>query len=130
MVEVLRKEVSLDFDEAVERVKKECMAAGFSVLGTKDLDAIFKEKLGVDYPRYTIVLACAPPLAKMAMDASIDAGTLFPCSFVVYKDGEKVMIAHTSIMRAISELGLAPADKMDPVIEETGKRISEIWKKI
>ena len=48
----------------------------------------------------------------------------------VVEDDGKVMISHTSIMRAASELGLAPKDAMVPVIEETGKRVHKVWNKI
>ncbi len=108
-----------------------CADEGFAVLNVKALDEIFKEKLGIDYPRYTMILACAPPLAKMALDVSRDAGTLFPCSFVVYEEEDgRVYVAHTSIMRASAELGLAPPDKMQPVIEETGKRVRKLWERL
>ncbi|TFG06693.1 DUF302 domain-containing protein [Candidatus Thorarchaeota archaeon] len=128
MVEVLRKEVDYDFDEAVKRVEQICSKRGFSVLATKHLDQIFKKSLNVDkYPRYTMVLACNPALAKMALDVSKDAGTLFPCSFVVYEDQGKTIVAHTSIMRVSAETGLAPEDEMEPVIKETGKHIHKVW---
>lgn len=130
MVDVLKKEVSLDFDAAVKRVEEACTSEGFGLLLTKAIDKVFKEKLGVDSSRYTFVLACAPELAKMALDASKNVGTLFPCSFVVYEEDGKVIVAHTSIMRAASELGLATKESMEPVIEETGKRVSKVWARI
>jgi uncharacterized protein (DUF302 family) len=130
MVDVLRKESSDSFDDTVLKLEKVLADEGFGHLLTKGIDKIFKQKLGVDYSRYTFVLACAPELAKMALDASKDVGTLFPCSFVVYEDAGKVMVAHTSIMKAASELGLGPEDAMASVIEETGKRIRKVWEKI
>jgi uncharacterized protein (DUF302 family) len=130
MVSVLRKEVKIGFDEAVKRVENACEEEGFGLLLTKAVDEIFKKKLGVDSSRYTFVLACAPELAKMALDASKDVGTLFPCSFVVYEDEGKVFVAHTSIMRAASELGLASPEAMAPVLEEAGKRVGKVWARI
>ncbi len=130
MVDVLRKELTLEFDAAVKRVEEACASEGFGLLLTKALDKVFKDKLGVDSQRYTFVLACAPELAKMALDASKYVGTLFPCSFVVYEENGKVIVAHTSIMKAASELGLVTKEAMEPVIEETGKRISKVWAKI
>jgi uncharacterized protein (DUF302 family) len=130
MVEVLKKQVQLSFDEAVKRVEDACEKEGFGLLLTKAIDEVFKRKLGVNSSRYTFVLACAPELAKMALDASKDVGTLFPCSFVVYEEEGRVFVAHTSIMRAASELGLAPPDSMAPVIEETGKRVGRVWARI
>ncbi len=130
MVDVLRKESSYTFDETVKRAEEALASEGFGLLLTKRIEDIFKQKLGIDYSRYTTVLACAPELAKMGLDVSKDVGTLFPCSFVVYEDDGKVMVSHTSIMRAASELGLASEGAMGPVIEETGKRVRKVWDKI
>ena len=131
MVEVLRKELSEGFDEAVQKIEQTCNDEGFTVMLTKSVNEIFAKKLGVkNYPRYTFILACAAPIAKMALDVSKDVGTIFPCSFVVYEDEGKIFAAHTSIMRIAAETGLAPKDKMASVIEETGKRVHKVWNKI
>ena len=122
MVDVLRKQVPYSFDEAIAKVEQACKDEGFGVLFTKNVDEIFKQKLGIDYPRFTFVLACAPELAKAALDVSLDVGTLFPCSFVVYDDKGKIFVMHASIMKAAVESGLAEKDAMAPVIEMTGKR--------
>lgn len=130
MVDVLRKESSYSFDETVKRTEEALASEGFGHLLSKGLHEMFKLKLGADIPKYTIVLACSPELAKMGLEASLDVGTLYPCSFVVYEDDDNVMVSHTSIMRAASELGLATTDAMAPVIEETGKRVHRVWEKI
>jgi uncharacterized protein (DUF302 family) len=131
MVDVLRKEVSYSFDEAVKKVQEACAAEDFGILLTKDLHEIFEKKLGYkDHPKYTFVLACAAPLAKKAWDVSKDVGTIFPCSFVVYEEEGKTFVAHTSIMKIAAETGLAPKDAMQPVIEETGKRVHKVWDRI
>ncbi|TXT63720.1 MAG: hypothetical protein BAJALOKI3v1_320016 [Promethearchaeota archaeon] len=127
MVDFLKKEMNMDFDEAVEKVEKIIQEEGFSHMLTKEIDKIFKKKLGVDYSRYTIILACAPEFAKGALDVSKNVGLLFPCSFVVYEDEGKVIVSHVSIMKIAPEVGLAPADEMQPVIEMTGKAVHKAW---
>lgn len=127
-MDILLKEVSIDFEKAVRKLQDACGNHGFSVLATKNLDKIFKKALDLDeYDRYTFVLACSPPLAKMALDVSKKVGLLFPCSFVVYEEDGKIFVGHASIMKAAVELGLAPEDEMAPVLEETGKRIGKVW---
>ena len=131
MVDVLRKQVPYAFDEAIAKVEQACKDEGFGLLLTKNIDEVFKKKLGLDdYPRFTLVLACAPELAKAALDVSKDVGTLFPCSFVVYEDEGKIFVMHASIMKAAAETGLAPKDVMAPVIEMTGKRVHKVWDSI
>lgn len=131
MVDILKKEVSMKFDDAVEHVRKVAEGEGFSVMLVKDIDKIFKKKLGVkNYERYTFILACNPKFAKGALDVSKNVGLLFPCSFAVYEDQGKIYVGHASIMKIAPEVGLAPADKMAPVIEETGKAVHAAWDKI
>ncbi|MFX0070387.1 MAG: DUF302 domain-containing protein [Candidatus Hermodarchaeota archaeon] len=130
MVDVLKKELSMSFDEAVKHVEKIVVEEGFSHMLTKNIDAIFKQKLGVkDYPRYTIILACGPEFAKAALDVSKNVGLLFPCSFTVFEDQGKVFVGHASIMKIAPEVGLAPEDGMKPVIEMTGKAVRKAWER-
>ena len=130
MVDFLRKESSRSFDETVTHIEKIIQEEGFSLMLTKEIDKIFKKKLGIEYPRYTTILACAPEFAKGALDVSWKMGMLFPCSFVVFEEDGKVIIAHTSIMKIGPEVGLAPLDEMKPVIEMTGKGVHRVWDRI
>ena len=131
MVDVLRKESAYSFDETVKRVEEACVSEGFGLQLTKGIHDILKQKRGIDnYPKFTAVLVCNPDLAKTALDISRDMGTIFPCSFIVYEEDGKVKVAHTSIMKAGVELGLAPQEAMKDLIEETGKRIKKVWEKI
>ncbi len=82
------------------------------------------------YPRYTTILACGADLAKMALDVNKDVSTLFPCSFVVYEDEDKVMVSHVSIMKIASELEFAPKEELEPVIKITSERVHATWEKI
>ncbi|MFX0205976.1 MAG: DUF302 domain-containing protein [Candidatus Hodarchaeota archaeon] len=131
MVEILRKAIDMPFDDVVKLIEKIMTEEGFSVLLTKDIDEVLKTKLGItEYPRYTTILGCGPELAKMALDVSKDVGLLFPCSFVVYEEEEKVTVAHVSIMKIAVEINLASADAMAPVIAMTGEKVQAVWQKI
>lgn len=127
MVDILKKELNMSFDDAVARVEKIIVEGGFSHMLTKSIDEIFKKKLGIDYDRYTIILACAPQYAKAALDVSKNVGLIFPCSFVVYEEEGKVYVSHVSIMKIAPEVGLAPLEEMKPVIEMTGKGVRAVW---
>lgn len=128
MVDILKKKLEMKFDNAVKHVEEIVKDEGFSVLMVKAIHDIFKQKLGVEeYPRYTMICACGAKLAKAALDVSKNMGLLFPCSFVVYEDQGEVFVAHVSIMKMGPEVGLAPADKMQPVIEMTGEMVGRAW---
>ena len=131
MVDIIRKKVSMNFDDAVKHVEKIMNGEGFTVLLVKAIDEVFRMKLGLEeYPRYTTIMACGADLAKMAMDVNKDIGTLFPCSFVVYEAKGEVMVAHISIMKIAAEIGIASQEEMKPVILKTGERVQAVWNKI
>jgi uncharacterized protein (DUF302 family) len=112
----------------VNHIKEIVEEEGFNVMLVKDIDKIFKKKLDIEsYPRYTIILACGPEFAKGALDVSKNVGLLFPCSFVVYEDEGKIFVGHISIMKIAPEIGLAPADEMEPVIKMTGEAVHKAW---
>ena len=70
-----------------------------------------KEKLGVDFQRYTILGACNPAFAYKALQAENKIGTMLPCNVIVQDlgDGEIEIAAVNPIesMKAIEnpELG-------------------------
>ena len=46
------------------------------------------------------------------------------------EENGKVVVIHSSIMKMGVELGFAPEGTMQPVIEETGKRVHKVWDRI
>lgn len=78
-----KREVSCDFDAAVERVTKSLQAAGFGVLTRIDMHTKIKEKIGKDMPRLVILGACNPTLAYEAFNANPDVASLLPCNAVI-----------------------------------------------
>ena len=131
MPEILRKELEMDFEEAVKHVESLVVEGGFTILLTKGMHDMFKKKLGIDdYPKRTFILACSADLAKKAVEVSKDMSLVMPCSFVVAEEDGKVVVTHSSIMKMGVELGFAPEQEMQPVIKETGERVHAVWDKI
>ena len=121
----------MDVDAAVKHVEQIISEEGFSILLTKAVDQIFAQKLGVmDYPRYTFILACQAKFAKAGLDVSKKVGLLYPCSFVIYEQNGTVIVSHSSIMKMATEMGFAPADAMQPVIQMTSEAVQQIWSKL
>ncbi|MDS0243814.1 MULTISPECIES: DUF302 domain-containing protein [unclassified Haloferax] len=90
------RRLSGDFDETVERVIAALQDEGFGLLSDIDVQQKFEEKLGLEgYPRYRILGACNPPLAREGLDAEQNLGVLLPCNVIVYEteDGDIVVSA-------------------------------------
>ncbi|MFW9849027.1 MAG: DUF302 domain-containing protein [Candidatus Thorarchaeota archaeon] len=127
----MRKELDMNFEDAVKRVEGLAQEGGFTILLTKGMHDMFKKKLGIeDYPKRTFILACSADLAKEAVEISKNMSLVMPCSFVVAEEEGKVVVTHSSIMKMGVELGFAPAEEMQPLIEKTGKRVHAVWERI
>ena len=92
----------LSFDEAVAKVEEALKTEGFGVLCLIDIRAKLKEKLGVDFPRYVILGACNPPLARQAHEQDVNLGHLLPCNVIVYEHDSQVLVGAVDAARMLS----------------------------
>jgi uncharacterized protein (DUF302 family) len=114
---------SVDFDEAVERVRSELAAEGFGVLCEIDVQETLKRKLGVEREPYVILGACNPSLAHRALDAEPGLGTLLPCNVVVQRrDGE----THISAIDAERMLALVGNEALAPIAARVREKLAAV----
>ena len=76
------------FEEVVERTRNALKAEGFGVLTEINVQETLKAKIGVDFPKYVILGACNPALARAALRLENKVGTMLPCNVVVRENGE------------------------------------------
>ncbi len=82
------------FDEAVVKVTDALKTEGFGVLTEIDMQAKFKEKLGVDFKKYKILGACNPAFGYKALQIEEMVGVMLPCNFVVTeKEDGSILVA-------------------------------------
>ena len=77
------KTIDMTFDEAVSSVKQELQREGFGVLTEIDVKETLKQKLNVDFQRYTILGACNPSFAYEALQLENEVGVMLPCNVIV-----------------------------------------------
>jgi uncharacterized protein (DUF302 family) len=56
------KTVEMTFEQAIEKVTTELKNEGFGVLTSIDVKETLKQKIDVDFKKYTILGACNPPI--------------------------------------------------------------------
>jgi len=107
------KSVPLAFDDAVMRTVAVLKQEGFGVLTEIDVAKTFKDKLGVEFPKYRILGACNPKLAYEALRLESRVGTMLPCNVVVRDAGsgqtEVAAIDPVASMEAIDNPALKEA---------------------
>jgi uncharacterized protein (DUF302 family) len=120
------KTVDDSFDDAVERVTARLAEEGFGVLTTIDVSSTLKNKLDVDFQRYTILGACNPNYAYKALQAEDKIGVMLPCNVIVQqKDDEKVEVSAVDPLAsmqavenpALGEIATEVKQKLQSVIE-------------
>jgi uncharacterized protein (DUF302 family) len=102
----MKKTLSLTWDAALEAVPAALKTEGFGVLTKIDVQATLKEKLGVDFRRYTILGACNPTFAHRALTQRLDGGLLLPCNVVLHEgdDGRTVELKVIDPMQTMAPL--------------------------
>ena len=67
----MAREVSLSYEQAVERITATLQEQGFGILTEIDVKATLKKKLDKDFTKYIILGACNPNLAIQALTEDI-----------------------------------------------------------
>lgn len=118
------KILTTSFDQAVDHVKEAMKTEGFGVVSEIDMQAKLKEKLGVDFKRYTILGACSPAFAYQALQLEDKIGTMLPCNFVVIDQGDgKTEVA--AVHPVASMMGID-----NPALEPLAREVTEKLKRI
>jgi uncharacterized protein (DUF302 family) len=83
-----------------------------------------KEKLNVDYKRYTILGACNPSFAYKALQVEEKIGTMLPCNVLVIEQGvNKIEIAAVNPIASMQAI-------TNPDLADTAKEVSETLRNI
>lgn len=84
----ISKKIDATFEQAIDEVKESLAIEGFGVLSEINIHEKLKEKLDVDFRRYTILGACNPAYAYKALQKEDKIGTMLPCNIVVQELGK------------------------------------------
>jgi len=121
------KTVDLSFKDTINKVTEELKKEGFGILTTIDVKEILKNKIDVDFKKYTILGACNPTLAHKALQAEEEIGLLLPCNVIVYeKEGKTaVSVFDPSLMSKVVE-----NENLDSIAEEVKEMLLRVFDSI
>jgi uncharacterized protein (DUF302 family) len=120
------KTIKTSFDEAIKHTIEALKAEGFGLVSEIHMHEKLKEKLNVDFKKYTILGACNPPFAYKALQAEDKIGTMLPCNVLVIEQGigmiEIAAVNPIASMQAITNPDLGDianqvTEKLKKVIE-------------
>jgi len=102
----LAMEVKLDesYEDALERVAATLKEQGFGILTRIDVKDTLKQKIDVDFRKYSILGACNPRLAHRALSTRDEVGLMLPCNVTVEETpdgGSLVRIADPDVMLGV-----------------------------
>lgn len=119
----LRADLTVPYDQAVERVKAALQSEGFGVLTSIDVSETLKQKLGREFRKYVILGACNPALAHKALTAELEIGLLLPCNVIVYeRDGGAAVAA----MAPLPAMGIIGNRELEDVAREADARLRRV----
>ena len=117
------KTIDLTYEQAIEKVTAELKKEGFGVLTSIDVKDTLKQKINVDFKKYTILGACNPPIAHKALQEEEELGLLLPCNVIVYEKEGKTLV---SIFDPMVMTWIIENDNMKPIATEVQERLQRV----
>lgn len=120
----LTKKIGGTFDEAIKNLTGLLQQEGFGVISEIDLQEKFKEKLGKDFRKYTILGACNPKLAFEAIQEEPNVGVMLPCNILVQESVEGGV--EISAINPVASIGAVQNPKLEPLAAEVSNRLQKV----
>lgn len=118
------KKIDAPLETVEEKVRAELQKEGFGILTRIDMQAKFKEKLGVDFKKYVILGACNPPNAYKAVLAEENIGLMLPCNVILYeKEGQTVL----SIIRPRAAMGMIDNQELTEIAAVVESQLARVF---
>ncbi len=118
------KTLNVSFDEAIKITTEALKSEGFGVISEIRMHEKLKEKLDIDFKKYTILGACNPPFAYKALQAEDKIGTMLPCNVLVIEQAEnEIEIAAVNPIASMQAI-------VNPALGEVAQQVTDKLKKV
>jgi uncharacterized protein (DUF302 family) len=113
-----------EFNDSIAKVTEALKKEGFGVITEIDMQARFREKLGVEYKPYRILGACNPAFAYKALQAEEKIGTMLPCNVVVIDQGNGT--TEVAAVHPIASMMAIHNPALEPLASEVAEKLKRI----
>jgi len=118
------KTLNVSFDEAIKITTEALKSEGFGVISEIRMHEKLKEKLDIDFKKYTILGACNPPFAYKALQAEDKIGTMLPCNVLVIEQAEnEIEVAAVNPIASMQAI-------VNPALGEVAQQVTDKLKKV
>ena len=118
------KTIDASFEDAIVKTTETLKKYGFGVLTEIRMHEKLKEKVGVDFQKYTILGACNPPIAYKALLAENKIGTMLPCNVIVQDLGNgKIEVAAVNPIESMKAI-------TNPALGEVAAQVTDMLKRM
>jgi uncharacterized protein (DUF302 family) len=118
------KTINVSFDDAIKLVSERLKAEGFGIISEIRMHDKLKEKLDVDFKKYTILGACNPSFAYKALQLEDKIGTMLPCNVLVIDQGKGM--TEVAAINPVASMGAID----NPGLGELGEKVSAALKNV
>jgi uncharacterized protein (DUF302 family) len=98
----IKVRLQIPYDEALSAVRHVLGESGFVITGETDVRELMQGRLGIMYPRYTILHVCDPDILHQSLELDRDLGLLLPHHVIVYEQSGGSVIAAIDTMAQIA----------------------------
>lgn len=118
------KTLNVSFDEAIKITTEALKSEGFGVISEIRMHEKLKEKLDIDFKKYTILGACNPPFAYKALQAEDKIGTMLPCNVLVIEQAQnEIEVAAVNPIASMQAI-------TNPALGEVAQQVTDKLKKV
>ena len=123
----MSKMIHYSFEDAIERIKDLLKDQGFGVLSEIDVKETLKNKIDVDFKKYTILGACNPHSAYKALSLEDKLGVLLPCNVIVIEQDSGIEVCAIDPYSMMGQLG---NPELIQIAEEVNKHFKEVFENL
>ena len=119
-----QRKLDAGFEQSIEMIQDGLKEQGFSIVSRIDMHTTLKDKLDINFRKYSILGACNAHFAHQVLLSDPQSGLLLPCNITVeeYKKGE-ITITFIKPSEMLSLGQISENEKISELAVEVERRL-------